>query len=102
MLASIKTIARNPDWKNDTTIFSTDAQHAPNSSRVHFLYGNHMVQEVKQNKVQGPEAEQYYNIATEEFNKCITIHPDYYEAYMGMADILMQEIQAPLFIAHSK
>jgi tetratricopeptide (TPR) repeat protein len=89
VLAGIKTVARNPDWKNDTTIFGTDIAHAPNSARLHFLYGNHLVQEVKQNKVQGPQAEEYYNIAMDQFNQCIAIHPDYYESYFGIAGILM-------------
>ncbi|MEO8087386.1 MAG: tetratricopeptide repeat protein, partial [Bacteroidota bacterium] len=90
LLGTIKTIARNPDWKNDTTIFSADALHAPNSARLHFLYGNHMAQEVKQNKVVGPEAEAYNNIAIDQFKQAIDIHPDHYESYFGMTDILMQ------------
>ncbi|HKR07238.1 MAG TPA: tetratricopeptide repeat protein [Bacteroidia bacterium] len=93
LAASIKTIARNPDWKNDTTIFSADAVNAPNSSRVHFLYANHMVQEVKENKVPANEIENYYNIAIEEFNKCIAIHPDHYQSYFGLGDLYEQKKQ---------
>jgi len=91
LLASIKTIARNPDWKNDTTIFSADAVNAPNSSRVHFLYANHMVQEIKENKAPPNEIDNYYNIAIEHFNKCIAIHPDHYQSYFGLADVYEQK-----------
>jgi tetratricopeptide (TPR) repeat protein len=93
LAASIRTLARNPDWKNDTTIFSADALNAPNSSRVHFLYANHMVQEVKQNKVPPNEIDNYYNIAIEQFNKCIAIHPDHYESYFGLGDVYEQKKQ---------
>ncbi|MEO5571042.1 MAG: tetratricopeptide repeat protein [Bacteroidia bacterium] len=93
VVAGIKTIARNTDWKNDTTIFSADALNAPNSSRIHFLYGNHMVQEVKQNKVSGSDVEKYYDIAIEQFNKCISIHPDHYESYFGLGDVYEQRKQ---------
>ncbi len=91
LFASIKTIARNIDWKNDTTIFSADAVNAPNSSRVHFLYANHMVQEVKENKAPPNEIDNYYNIAIEHFNKCIAIHPDHYQSYFGLADVYEQK-----------
>ncbi len=87
VVCSIKTIGRNADWKNDTTIFSTDVNHAPNSSRLRFLYANHMVQDVKQNKVSPDQFENNYRIALEQFNKCIEIHPAYYEAYFGLSDI---------------
>jgi tetratricopeptide (TPR) repeat protein len=93
LLSSIKTIARNPDWKNDTTIFSADAVNAPNSSRIHFLYANHMVQEVKENKAPPNEIDNYYNIAIEQFNKCIAIHPDHYQSYFGLADVYEQKKQ---------
>ncbi|MEO8146238.1 MAG: tetratricopeptide repeat protein [Bacteroidia bacterium] len=87
VLSSFKTIARNGDWKNDTTIFSTDVNHAPGSSRLHWLYANHMVQDVKQGKVTPDQADNNYNIAIDQFNKCIEIHPGYYEAYFGLSDI---------------
>jgi tetratricopeptide (TPR) repeat protein len=93
LVASIRTIARNPDWKNDTSIFSADVLNAPNSSRLHFLYANHMVQEVKQNKVPASEIENYYNIAIEHFTKCIAIHPDHYESYFGLGDLYEQKKQ---------
>jgi len=65
--------------------------HAPNSARIHFLYGNHLAQEVKQNKVTGQEAASYNNIAVDQFKQAIDIHPDHYESYFGLADILMQQ-----------
>ncbi|MEP7168892.1 MAG: tetratricopeptide repeat protein [Bacteroidota bacterium] len=93
IVASIRTIARNPDWKNDTAIFGADVLNAPNSSRLHFLYANHLTQEVKQNKVPANEIENYYNIAIEEYKKCIAIHPYHYESYFGLGDVYEQKKQ---------
>lgn len=92
-LGSLKTIARNADWKNDTTIFSADVKNAPGSSRLRFLYANHMLQDVKQNKVTPDQFENNYNIAIEQFSKCIEIHPDYYESYFGLGDVYVQKKQ---------
>lgn len=92
-LASIKTIARNSDWKNDTTIFSADALNAPNSSRIHFLNANHLTQEIKQNHVLPNEIENYYRTAIDEYNKCISIDPDHYQSYFGLANVYEQKKQ---------
>ena len=93
LVASFRTIARNPDWKNDTSIFSTDVLNAPNSSRLHFLYANHFIQEIKQNKVAPDEIENYYAIAIEQYNKCIAIDPNHYESYYGLGDVYEQKKQ---------
>ncbi|HYV91478.1 MAG TPA: tetratricopeptide repeat protein [Chitinophagales bacterium] len=84
--SAFKAWARNRDWKNDTTIFSADAKHSPNSARIHFLYGNHMLQELKENKVASAHQQEYYRIALEEFQKAIDLHPTYEESYVGMGE----------------
>lgn len=35
-----KTIARNPDWYNNETLFSKDIYAAPNSAKIHYYYAN--------------------------------------------------------------
>jgi tetratricopeptide (TPR) repeat protein len=78
------TWARNPDWKNDTTLFAADSKHSPNSARVHFLYGNHMLQELKQGRVPPSQQEEYYNIVLTEFRRAIALYPAYAEPHMGI------------------
>jgi tetratricopeptide (TPR) repeat protein len=90
VLGTLKTWSRNTDWKNDTTIFSADVEHEPNSSRLRFLYGNHMIQDVKQKKVGPEQTDAYYAIAETQLKKCIEIHPDYFEAYFGLGDLYVQ------------
>jgi hypothetical protein len=87
LLASIAlTWARNPDWRNDTTLFAADSKHSPNSARVHFLYGNHMLQELKQSKVPPSQQEEYYDIALAEFRRAIALYPAYAEPHMGIGE----------------
>jgi cytochrome c-type biogenesis protein CcmH/NrfG len=87
VLASIAlTWARNPDWKNDMSLFAADSRHAPNSARVHFLYGNHMLQELKQGKVEPRRQEEYYRISLAEFRRAIALYPAYAEPHMGIGD----------------
>ncbi len=80
------TWARNPDWKNDTSLFAADSRHSPNSARIHFLYGNHMLQELKQGKVPPNEQETYYTIALAEYRRAIALYPAYAEPHMGIGD----------------
>ena len=87
LVASIAlTWARNPDWKNDTTLFSADSRHSPNSARVHFMYGNHMLQELKQGNVEPRRQDEYYNIAMAEFRRAIALYPAYAEPHMLIGD----------------
>jgi hypothetical protein len=87
LVASVaQTWARNPDWKDDTSLFSADAKHSPNSARVHFLYGNHMLQELKQGKVDPSRQEEYYTITLAEFRRAIALYPAYAEPHMGIGD----------------
>ncbi len=84
--SALLTWARNPDWKNDTTLFAADSRHSPNSARVHFLYGNHMLQELKQNKVPPSRQDEDYEIALAEFRRAIALYPAYAEPHMGIGD----------------
>ncbi len=45
VLYSVKTIARNEDWKNDYALFSRDIEYNPNSTHLLFYMGNHLPSE---------------------------------------------------------
>ncbi|NNM15057.1 MAG: tetratricopeptide repeat protein, partial [Bacteroidia bacterium] len=85
-LFGFKTIERNGDWKNDYSIFSHDSKVTTNSSRLKFLYANHLIQSLNQNKVPAEKQDEYWNTAVEEFKKCVEIHPQYFEAYFGLGE----------------
>lgn len=80
------TWSRNPEWKNDRTLFSADARHSPNSARVHFLYANHLLQELKQGKVPPSRQDADYGIALAEYRRAIALYPSYAEPHMGIGD----------------
>ena len=86
LAGSLKTIARNPDWKNDTTIFSTDVKHSPNSARIHFLHANHLLQDIKQDKTPKEKIEANFNESLQHFKIALDLHPTYNEAYMGLGE----------------
>ena len=80
------TWARNPDWKNDTALFSADSKHSPNSARVHFLYGNHLLHELKLSKVTPNRQQEQYSLALAEFRRAIELYPAYAEPHMGIGE----------------
>jgi hypothetical protein len=80
------TWARNPDWKDDATLFSADSRHSPNSARAHFLYGNHLLQTLKQSKVDPRRQQEDYSIALAEFRRAIALYPAYAEPHMAIGD----------------
>jgi tetratricopeptide (TPR) repeat protein len=99
LVAAVRTWTRNPDWRNDTTIFEADARHAPNSARVHFLRGNHLVQELKARHI-APDVEQAtYATAMAEFRRAIALYPAYTEPHMGIGDAYLTAQDYPAAVA---
>lgn len=47
LLFSFKTISRNAVWKNNSTLFASGIETAPNSARVHFAYANEFREKVE-------------------------------------------------------
>jgi len=87
VLFSIKTVARNPDWKNDYSLFSTDSKISKNSSRIHFLYANHLIQSVKQNLVGDEKKPGYLQTAGVEMQEALRLYPKNYEALFGLGEL---------------
>ncbi len=87
LLFSIKTIARNPDWKNDYTLFSTDSKISSKSSRIHFLFANHLIQSVKQKLVGDDKKPGYLQTAEVEMKEAVRLYPKNYEALFGLGEL---------------
>ncbi|MFM7176743.1 MAG: tetratricopeptide repeat protein [Bacteroidota bacterium] len=43
LLGSVKTIARNPVWKDNFSLYSNDVELSPNSTRAQYYMGNYLV-----------------------------------------------------------
>ncbi|HNQ13718.1 MAG TPA: tetratricopeptide repeat protein [Bacteroidia bacterium] len=85
------TWSRSADWKNDFSLFSADVLHAPNSSRIHYLYGNHLVQSVKQNLVDKNKMQWYIDTAIVHLKRSVEIHPKNVDAAMVLGDAYGQK-----------
>ncbi len=75
LLYSVKTIARNADWKDNLTLFEADVVSAPNSMRTHSALGYEYFSLFK--SAQDPaEKQSYYEKAASEFERSIEICPE--------------------------
>lgn len=87
LLFSIKTIARNPVWENNYTLYSNDVKVSPNSTRTHYYLGNLLI---KDDMVAGKDSIQRDSIIREgikELEKSVAIYSKFTDAWnqMGVA-----------------
>jgi len=76
LLFSVKTITRNPVWKNSFTLFTTDVKTSKNSFKSNAAAGEKYIFLARKTK---DETERYeaYQLAIKYFSKVIEIFPDY-------------------------
>jgi hypothetical protein len=81
--AGYAVIRRNADWKNDNTLFITDAETVPNSALVNGNAGKAYVDlsELPENKVREHEL---LTKAIEHLNRAITVHTQYVNGYLNL------------------
>jgi tetratricopeptide (TPR) repeat protein len=89
-LFSIKTISRNPDWKDNLALFGADINHAPNSAKIHYYYGNDLYQKAMSEKV--PVLKQHYlSLSKAETMRSIEINPQFFHAHYNLSLIYQEE-----------
>lgn len=83
---SAKTIARNPAWKNDFTLFGTDVKISPNSAKVNNAWGGELY--TASDTAATPErAKQYLAQAEVVLKRAIEIHPIYANAWLLLGNV---------------
>jgi tetratricopeptide (TPR) repeat protein len=84
---SIKTIARNSDWKNNLTLLEQDVKTSPNSARIRYAYGSALLIEKALKLEDGVEKTNYLNRSAAELERGVAILPSYAEAWyhLGLA-----------------
>jgi len=82
---SIKTITRNPVWKNDFTLFTTDVKTQPRSAKLLNAAAGALSTKAS-NMKDGPEKTKMLNQAINYLNQAIEIHPTYRNAYLLLAN----------------
>jgi tetratricopeptide (TPR) repeat protein len=80
-LYSIKIFSRNPNWKDNNTLFAHDAEIADNSARAHYNYGCILLDEILVNENNPTLKNGVIDHAINELNKAIAINPKYPEVY---------------------
>jgi len=78
---SIKTIARNPNWKNDFTLFQHDVKISKNSAKSNVTAGGSLIDAA--DLVRDPQQQKsMYQEAIGYLDKALEIHPDYVDALL--------------------
>jgi tetratricopeptide (TPR) repeat protein len=97
LLFSIKTLTRNPVWKDNFTLFSTDINTAPNSAKMRNAMGGELVTQSQkpENKLKQQEM---LTEAVGHLREAVKIHPNYKNAYllMGNANNYLKQYDAAI------
>jgi tetratricopeptide (TPR) repeat protein len=86
ILFTMKTLARNTEWKDEWSLMSADVKRSPNSAHMRYYFGIAL-----RDKAKEPENKDRYNelmqLAIVEFQECVHIIPTYTEGYeqLGLA-----------------
>ncbi|MCS7084486.1 MAG: tetratricopeptide repeat protein [Bacteroidia bacterium] len=89
-----KTFSRNPDWKNNQTLFLTDVRHAPNSAKTNKGAAEALISLGRDDEAKGDTAaaHQKFRRALEYQARAIALHPRYNDAWLdrGTAYFLLE------------
>lgn len=82
-LYSFKTITRNTVWKNNITLFSTDAITSSNSCQVHRHYGSELIEMgiVEKDPVKKNEL---FQQGLKQLNNALSIHPHFGDVFLEL------------------
>lgn len=90
----VRTVLRNPVWKDNYTLFTTDIKYSPNSAKLRNAVGGELV--TQSLAVQDPSRKQaMLSQAIEHLQQALRIHPNYKNAYLllGNAYNYLQEYE---------
>ena len=95
ILFSIKTYSRNPDWKNNYTLYSHDVTIVPNSVKAHYYLGLELIKVVADTVQDAEKKKMIYEEGISELEKSIKILPSFSSAYtqMGVAYYRMKNYE---------
>lgn len=84
-----KTILRNPEWKNDDTLFLADVKHAPNSAKTNCYAGIVLIKKGEQ-ETDSIKKNSIFEQAIIYFNKALMIYPQYVDPYINLGNVYAQ------------
>lgn len=80
MLFSITTIARNPAWKDNYTLYSADLENLKESTRAHYYLGNEIIKNIAPNEPNQAKRKQLFEQGINLLKEALKIYPTYSEA----------------------
>ena len=95
ILLSFKTYSRNPDWKDNYTLYSHDVNIVPNSVKAHYYLGLELVKVVADAEQDSEKKKKIYEEGIAELEKSVKIQPTFSSAYtqMGVANYRMKNYE---------
>ena len=78
-----RTIVRNPDWKNNMSLFSADIGHGDNSSQLCKHYGSELVNQAVATKDQAKK-DSLMHLGEKYLNKSLEINPNFSDAFFKL------------------
>lgn len=81
---SIKTFARNVDWKSNYSLFSNDVKLSPNSTRTHYYLGNLLAKPEHTKGMDSAKAVAALDTGIAELKKSAEIYPKFCDAYVQL------------------
>ena len=85
LAASIKTINRNKDWENDTTLNLSDVKRSPESARINYGAGSVFYTLGEDSTSTKNRRDSSFLVAIKYFKKAISIYPDYNDAWVSLS-----------------
>ncbi len=84
ILFSVKTIARNTEWKNNFMLFTAGIKNAPNSASAHSSYASELRRQAEEGKMDPVARQKLLDEAIQEYRNALKIYPGFAEANYNM------------------
>ncbi len=81
LVYSIITIQRNPDWKDNETLYRHDLPLQANSAKTHYYLGNELIKAVAPAEKDSVKKIQLFNEAIAHLNNSLKIYPEYPDGF---------------------
>jgi tetratricopeptide (TPR) repeat protein len=94
-LFSVKVISRNPDWKNNVTLYGSDVKACDKSARTHFNWALEILNTLSPNEKDKEKQNHLQDLAIEELNKSISIYPIDYRIRMLLGNAYYNKEDVP-------
>ena len=78
---SFLTIQRNPDWKNNETLYRHDLVLQPNSAKTHYYLGNELIKAVAPAEQDSAKRTKIFLEAIDHLNNALAIYPNYPDGF---------------------